>query len=598
MTLQKAAEELELSQLHQRVRELEAQLAEGRVQLETLQGDVKTQQRTIDELMSDKSQLERDVHHCRSGLETALNEKTAREQEVTRLKRVIDQSDVLQQEEIVRVQRRAELAEEEAQSYKRLLEDSENRRKDLQMDMESERISARRTSEDLQEQNLNLTKSISVLQEEIRSLQSAKSSLEQSVLFHNTEAEGLKEQLRISQGQLHRKSSVDQDNVHHICSLEEEVASKQAAIDELKCQCTELTRVTAAAEKEIGGLRIHTEALEKQKSSSEQKVKSLKSEILRWKQQLETAKEETTLMKKSEQALQLRCKNLQVDIQKRDSAASTLQKRVSELKEMNVEMDRKLKDVRGKHEQAVMERDRKNQQIQIFKSQVEGVKSQVRIVEEELRTKAQLVHEQQMKLQEASELEQTNRRLSAGVKSYMKEIKTLKSDLMSALAERKLAKQKVDVQNAEVNELKVKHVREVKALEEELSKCKRSAGGSTERILRQEVLEFSSSLKRVKEELAKEIRHRQIKGHSDTQLQGAQQETGALKTENAEALEKNISPGSESNNKQQTPTKAEEKQREHCGFELTSQQIKEQLESCKRMLEQLKVKLEPSVGGC
>ncbi|CAM9192396.1 unnamed protein product, partial [Lampetra planeri] len=81
MTLQKAAEELKLSQLHQRVGELEAQLAEGRVQLEKLQGGVKTQQKTIDELISEKSQLEHDVHHCRSGLETALKEKTAREQE-------------------------------------------------------------------------------------------------------------------------------------------------------------------------------------------------------------------------------------------------------------------------------------------------------------------------------------------------------------------------------------------------------------------------------------------------------------------------------------------------------------------------------------
>ncbi|KAG8000052.1 Dystonin, partial [Nibea albiflora] len=138
-------------------------------------------------------------------------------------------ADALQQkvEELVLVQKRAEMAEEKAQSYKKLLDDSNNRLKKLQIDMETERNNMRQKSDDLQEETLNLKKSISELQEEVRSLQRAKSSLEQSAFFQSTEVEGLKEQLKITQGELHKKSSMEQENIYKTNNLEEDLASKQ-----------------------------------------------------------------------------------------------------------------------------------------------------------------------------------------------------------------------------------------------------------------------------------------------------------------------------------------------------------------------------------
>ncbi|MEQ2163892.1 hypothetical protein GOODEAATRI_000876 [Goodea atripinnis] len=310
--------------------------------------------------------------------------------------------DVLQQklDELSQVQKKAEIAEETAQSYKKLLDDSNNRLKKLQMDMESERVQTREKSEDFHQEMLNMKKSISEFQEEIRSLQRAKSSLEQNSFFQNTEVEGLKEQLKITQIELQKKSSIEQENSYKVNNLEEEVASKQAAIDQLKIKCNELMKMNVSCDSDIRGLQIQTVSLEKERSFSEQKIKSLKSEIESWKQQLQSSKDENIVVKRIEQALQIKCKNLESELQKSEIVTCQLQRKVDELKQINLEVEQNLKNAKAKLDQVMMEIESKDQQIKIFKSQAESAKSQVRIIEEELSKKSQTIYELQIKLQE------------------------------------------------------------------------------------------------------------------------------------------------------------------------------------------------------
>ncbi|XP_026044891.1 desmoplakin-like [Astatotilapia calliptera] len=714
MELQKATEDIEISQLKRRVWEQEALLTERQEQLEKLEGEIETQQKTISDLKCQKSQLEHYLNQYHAKLEIAVKDKMAIEQELKHTKMLIEQSeatwsltqkklddflkdrndghdiniqsagdcklrssafrendstmvDVLQQklEELVLVQRKADMAEEKAQSYKKLLDESNNRLKKLQMDLEAERISMRQKSEELQQETQNMKKSINELQDEIRSLKRAKSSLEQNTFFHSTEIEGLKEQLNIAHGELQKKSSIEQENSYKINSLELNLTSKQSVIDQLKFKCSELTRMNVSSESNIQGLHIQMESMEKERSLSEQKLRSLRREIDSWKQQFQTAKEESSLMKKSEQALQGKCKNLEAELQKSELAASQWQVRVDEIKHINLEMEENLKNIKAKLDQAMMEIDSKDQQIKIFRAQVESTKSQVRIIEEELNKKSQSSHELQIKLQDYSEevkkmteLQQKIKVLSSSTASYEKEITSLRTELMSVLSDKNSA----HMQKAEINDLKVmlnaknaqlqkecaenqKHLSKIKALEDELFKQKHSFKGltstsekmtenvkqelytlqsekrETERKaenLNAKLSDLSSSLQRTKDELAKEAQERKVKESKLIQLEAElqknritikeimssseksrsnlQNENTFLKREKAEALEKSILLGSEvrklRENLQHAQSEAEQKQIENAALQLRSQQMEEQLDKCKKMLEELKSKLE------
>ncbi|KAM8858994.1 uncharacterized protein AB9W97_019287 [Spinachia spinachia] len=563
------------------------------------------------------------------------------------------------QEELVLIHKRAELAEEEAQSYKKLLDDSNNTLEKLQMDIETERINMRKQSEDVQQEALHMKKSINELQEEIRSLQRAKSSLEQNTFFQSTEVEGLKEQLKISQEELHKKGSMEQENVFKINNLEEEVASNQTVLDHLKLKYNELTRINVSSDSEIRGLKIQKESLEKERLLCEEKIKLLKSEIERWKHQVQTANEQNNILKRTEHASQLKCNNLEAELKKKELVASQLQKMVDELNQFDFERENNLKNTTTKLDQATLEMNSKDQQIKIFKSQVESTKSQVRIVEEELKRKSQTSHELQMKLQDYSEegrnvneLQQKIHILNSRIDNYEKEIAILKSELGAVFADNNSAKQKIRMQNAELNDLTMilkkknaelekessesqQHLNKAKPFEDELFKNKLSGlTGSSENLkqdlcdkraadrnvenLNVQLSELSSSLQRTKDELMKETREGNIKEtkilQMETELQknrvrmkesmsssNLQQENSILKREKAEALDKSISLGCEvrrlTENLLSSQKEAEQRQKENAVLQLRSQQMEEQLEKCKKMLEELKSKLQLQKEG-
>uniref|UniRef100_A0A8C2DBA5 Dystonin n=1 Tax=Cyprinus carpio TaxID=7962 RepID=A0A8C2DBA5_CYPCA len=71
-----------------------------------------------------------------------------------------------------------------------------------------------------------------------------------------------------------------------------------------------------------------------------------------------------------------------------------LTKKVEELKKINMETERSIKNVKAELDRAFIEIGSKEQQINILRSQAESAKSQVKIVEEELLNKTQVSHEQ------------------------------------------------------------------------------------------------------------------------------------------------------------------------------------------------------------
>lgn len=761
----KATGELEISQLQQRIQELEASLAERQTQLDNLEGEVETQKKTIDDLTNQKSKAEDETQQCRVELELTVKGKAAIEQELIQMHQFIEQSEskrssleetlrilkknieestlarrkleehlkkkdgefqeleersrtlqkelktkeatdveltnqaqvevnVMQHklEELTTVKKRTEteiitlksemnsvlvhkqVAEEKAQRFKELLDDSNNRLKKLQMDTESERSSMRQKSEELGQEMSEMKKSIYLLQEQIKSLQWDKSSLEQKAIFYRTEVEGLKEQLKINQGKLVQRSSVEQEVSQRMCCLQEELSSKQAEVDQMKFQSKELTRVNVLLGNDIRALQVNIDSLTQDKTFSEQKVKSLKIEIESWKQQLQTVRDEFTLKIKSEQDSQLKCKNLEAEIQKSGLIVSQLQKQIEDLNKINIEMERKMILMTAQLDKVTVEIGSKDQQINIFKSQVEGTKSQVRIIEEELQKKSQTSHELQLKLRDYNdevkktyELQQKNKTLNLNIANYEKEIRNLTSELASVCTQKNLANQKVQEQKAEINDLNTtlkktiaelqkesaegqRYVNKLTALEDDLLRCKQNikgVTGSSEKMvadLKQEVntlqrdkktadqklgkfkveLEESNfALKRAKDELVKEAQERKIKQSKIMELEAElqkhkltvkditsssekssmnfKQEITVLGRERVETQDKILSLRSEvttlKRQRDQAQEDAQKKLKESSVLQQRSQQLEDQLENCKQMLEDLKSKLELQKTG-
>ncbi|KAL6487580.1 hypothetical protein MHYP_G00042060 [Metynnis hypsauchen] len=605
------------------------------VQLLHSEAEAEALQYKMDELMMGKKRAETEIKTLKSELNSVLMHKN--------------------------------MAEEKAQRFKELLDDANNRLMKLQVEMESDRNSNRQKSEDLRQDASELRKSVYIFQEQVKSLQRDKSSLEQRVLFHKTEVDGLKEQLKINQGKLLQRSTSEQESCQRLRCLEEELSSKQAEAEQMKFKVTELTRINQLLEGDIRHLTVSIESFQQEKSLSEQKIKSLKNELENLKDQLQKAKDDMSIKARSEKDMQLKIKNFEFELQKSDLQVTQLTKKVEELRRVNMENERSVKNLRAELDKVNMDVGSKDQQISIFKSQVESTKSQLKIVEEELIKKTQTAHELQIKLRDyneetkkTSELQQKVKSLTANIANYEKEIRNLKAELTSISMEKNLANQKVQEHKMEMNNLNMalqkessegkKNVAKLRELENELLRCKQTisrVSGSSEKAtvnlkqdistlqrdkqaadqkllaLKSEFDELNSTLKKTKDELQRvtqewkmnqaklkdveaelqknRITIKEISSSSDKYTTNLQQECSNLLKQKGAAEEKVTTLAAETSQVkmklEQTQEEVLQKQKETKAAKLRSQMLEDQLENCKRMLEDLKGKLELQKKG-
>lgn len=395
------------------------------------------------------------------------------------------------------------VSEEKAQRFKELLDDSNNRLMKLQVDMEADRNGVRQKLEEMRQETSELKKSIYIYQDQVKTLQRDKTTLEQRAVFHKTEVEGIKEQLKINQEKLLQKNSVEQEYMHKMRCLEDEFATTQIEGDQLKYKINEITRVNNSLENDVRNLKVCIESLQQEKSFAEQKLKALKSEADTFKEHLQKAKEDMFSKSRCEKEIQLKARNFELEVQKSGQQVTQLTKKVEDLKKINLEMEHSLKSVKAELDKVTIDLGSKDQHISIYKTQAESTKCQVKIIEEELLKVTQTAHEFQVKLRgyneevkKTAELEQKNKTLAANITTYEKDIRNLKSELNSISSERNTMKQKVQEQKMEINEVNLtlrktmgelqkengevqKYANKMKELENELLKCKQSMKGLT-----------------------------------------------------------------------------------------------------------------------
>ncbi|KAJ8377714.1 hypothetical protein AAFF_G00254480 [Aldrovandia affinis] len=413
------------------------------------------------------------------------------------------------------------ITEEKAQRFKDLLEEANNRLKKFQMDMESDRSSNRQKSEELRQEVTELKKSVYIFQDQINSLQRDKSTLEQKALFYMTEVEGLKEQLKINQGKLFQVNSMEKETIHKIRCMEEELINKQTEGDKLRFQVSELTRANVKLDNEIRNLKVSAESQQQEKTVSEQKLKSQKSEMESLKELLKKAKEEFALKAKSEQGIHVKARNMEVELEKSNQVVSQLKKRVEELNNVHVENERSMKNVKMELDKAMIEMEMN------LRKEVSNLQMDKKVVDQKLVT------------------------LKAELDELNSALKRTKDELQKEAQEGK------------------KHQSKVKELEGELQRS------------RQTLKEVSSS--------------------SNKSTLSFNQEIANAQKERSVALDKARSLTSEvallKQKLEQTQEEVQQKQKETLASQLRSQNLEEQVENCKHMLDDLKDKLELQKKG-
>ncbi|XP_060091304.1 dystonin isoform X21 [Heteronotia binoei] len=286
--------------------------------------------------------------------------------------------------------------------------------------------------------------------------------------------QGYMEQLKELDRQLHKAAGKAEEVMQEAMDLkkiklnyEEELRMLQKEKAQLKRELDELTRTHTQTEIIIQQLNSQITTIQQEKIVAEQRIISFRGEASNLQEQFRRTKEQLLQKTREEKENQSKIQQLTDDLAKSNHLVETLKQKVEELSRRNSENKIIMSEVRSESEKIILERqiiDRKNDEL---KALVDSFKEQLRVTNEQLHK--QIITEQEH-LEKIKRLEgdlskakdlanefklKCDRQNACNVSAEV-EVRNLSSQLSTLAMEMKMSDQKIQQQQAHIQDLQSK----------------------------------------------------------------------------------------------------------------------------------------------
>nr|XP_033792323.1 dystonin isoform X12 [Geotrypetes seraphini] len=449
--------------------------------------------------------------------------------ELTAAKRKADMEIKQLKLEMNSVQLQKATTEEKACQLKNQLEDTNNKLKQMKVDMGHKNPTGQNYMQQLRGHDGKEVTDFKMkmnFQEELQSLQEEKLSLGHKLQIQITELTGLRKRVKTQQEQLLQREKSDESNHQKILFLEEEIAKKKHEVGELKQKVDEFTRSQAKSEVYSKHLNSQISSLQQEKITIEQRTQSYKGDSDSLQEQLKKSNEQLIHYEKAERENQYQIQKLQVDLEKSNKWSETLKEKLEELTKLNNETDTLIRKVKSDSEKLAVEKNVIQQNNNVLQGQVDTFKEQLRITseqlqvqtktEQELQSKVKCFEEDLRKSPNVSEFKQKCDVQGVMILNAEKEIKNLQANLNTSTVEKKMGEQKFQLHENQQHELysKLKQAQEElqkKVIEEQLTQKKIL-------LLQEETLKYKKSADEFKKNLEKLMESRSTSEKDATEL--------------------------------------------------------------------------------
>ncbi|XP_054858013.1 dystonin isoform X1 [Eublepharis macularius] len=286
--------------------------------------------------------------------------------------------------------------------------------------------------------------------------------------------QGYLEQLKELERQLHKTAGKAEEVMQEAMDLkkiklnyEEELRMLQKEKAQLKRELEELTRKHTQTEIIIQQLNSQITTLQKEKIVAEQRTVSFRGEASNLQEQFRKIKEQLLQKTREEKENEIKIQQLTDDLVKSNHLVETMKQKVEDLSRRNSESKIMMTEVRSESEKIILERqiiDRKNDEL---KALVDSFKEQLRVTNEQLHK--QIITEQEhldkikrlegdlIKAKDfANEFKQKYDRENACNLNAEMEVRNLSSQMSTITMEMKMSDQKIQQQQAHVQDLQNK----------------------------------------------------------------------------------------------------------------------------------------------
>ncbi|KAM6186017.1 dystonin isoform 5-T5 [Rhynchocyon petersi] len=268
-------------------------------------------------------------------------------------------------------------------------------------------------------------------------------------------------------------------------SYQVELESLHQEKDKLQKEVDRITRTHAITERNIQHLNSQISAFQDEKDFSKERARFCKRKSDHLKEQFEKSHEQLLQNIKAEKENSDKIQKLNEDLEKSNECAEMLKQKVDELTRQNNDTKLMMQRIQAESENVVLEKQAIQQRCETLKIQADGFKEQLRNTNEHLhkQTKTEQDFHRKIKCLEddlarsqhlVSEFKQKCDQQNIIIQNTEKEVRNLSAELNASKEEKRLGEQKVQLQEAQVQELnnrlkRVQNELHLKTIEEQMT---------------------------------------------------------------------------------------------------------------------------------
>ncbi|KYO47127.1 dystonin isoform A [Alligator mississippiensis] len=459
----------------------------------------------------------------------------------------------------------------------------------------------------LELQKTSSEEKVHLLKEKLDDANTALKSLKIELEQKDQVEQGYLQQLKELDKQLHKTTSKAEEVMQEAIDLkkvnmnyQEELKSLQQEKAQLKREAEELTRSQTKTEITIQHLNSQIKCIQKEKLVAEQRTQSCKGEANNLQEQYKKIQEELLQKTRADNENQHQIQMLKNKLDESNHLAETLKQKVEELSIWNTETKIMMKQIKSESEKAGLEKQAIQRKNETLKTLADGFKEQLRttneqlhkqtIIEQEFICKVKRLEDDLMKTKAlASEYKQKCDKQCASTLSTEMEVKNLNAQLNSLTMEKRLSDQKIELQQAHIQELnsKLKKLQDEfhqKTLDEQMARKKMS-------LFQEESIKFKHSAEEFRKKLEKLLESHSI---TEKDISGIKLECIALQQEKKMSQENMKLYKMQIEDLQERLQKCREQLQQgklaEMDYHQKCRKLEEELEVQKRMMESLKQK--------
>ncbi|XP_036271371.1 dystonin isoform X31 [Pipistrellus kuhlii] len=472
--------------LEDHLKRKDSSLSDLEQQKNKLMEELRRKRDNEEELLKRMKQMERDLMSQKQIAEKQLKEKQKIELEARR--KITEMQLTCRETAVppcatVHGERDRQKAEELKQQVDELM--AANRKAEKDMRELKYELSALQLEKTSSEEKARLLKE--KLDETNNTLQCLKLELERK----DQVEEGYSQQLRELGRQLNQTTDKAEEVMQEASDLkkikqsyEVELESLQQEKGKLQREVDSITRTHAITEKNIQHLKSQVNAFRGEKEFSNERMQSCQRKSDHLKEQFEKSHAQLLQNIKAERENDAKIQKLKEELEKSNKCAEMQRQKVDELIRQNNETKLAMQRIQAESTHVVLEKQAIQQRCEALKIQADGFKDQLRSTNEHLhkQTKTEQDFHRKIKCLEedlarslnlVNEFKQKCDQQNIIIQNTEKEVRNLNAELYASKEEKRLGEQKVQIQQAQVQELnnRLKRVQDelhLKTIEEQM----------------------------------------------------------------------------------------------------------------------------------